>query len=71
MYLKKLKLNPTLNIDSLKIRLSSLSPGFSGADISSVCNEAAIYAVRKEWESIELDDFEMAIEKVIGGIEKE
>lgn len=58
-------------MDQLKLWLASLSPGFSGAEISSVCNEAAIYAVRNKRESIGSVDFEMAIEKVIGGIERE
>ena len=48
LYLKGLKLDSDLEIDSLKLRLASLSPGFSGADIFSVCNEAAIYAVRNK-----------------------
>lgn len=71
LYLKNLKLNKNLEVQELKNRLSSLSPGFTGADIFSVCNEAAIYAVRNKWEYVDSIDFEMAIEKVIGGIEKE
>ena len=51
-------------------RMASLTPGFSGADIMNVCNEAAIQAVRNEHKHIERNDFEMAIERVIGGLEK-
>ena len=51
-------------------RMASLSPGFSGADIRNVCNEAAIHAARRDGTSVEISDFEMAIERVIGGLEK-
>ena len=51
-------------------RLSALSPGFSGADIANVCNESAILAVRNEHDFIKDIDFEMAIERVIGGLKR-
>lgn len=51
-------------------RLASLTPGFSGADIANICNEAAILAVRKNHETVEKIDFEMAVERIIGGLEK-
>ena len=50
--------------------MASLSPGFSGADISNACNESAIQAVRSKHEFVEKSDFEMALEKVVGGLEK-
>lgn len=50
--------------------MASLTPGFSGADIMNVCNEAAIQAVRNNNKWVERYDFEMAIERVIGGLEK-
>lgn len=50
--------------------MASLTPGFSGAEIMNVCNEAAIQAVRNQHTSVQRDDFEMAIERVIGGLEK-
>jgi len=50
--------------------LSSQTPGFSGADIANVCNEAALIAARRKQELIELKDFTDSIEKVIGGLEK-
>jgi AFG3 family protein len=56
--------------ESVAKRMSSLSPGFSGADIRNVCNEAAIHAARREADIVELYDFEMAIERTIGGLEK-
>ena len=50
--------------------MSSLTPGFSGADIASICNEAAINAVRRGADKVSFFDFEIAIERIIGGIEK-
>jgi len=50
--------------------LATLTPGFSGADISNICNEAAIIAARGSKESVGVREFESASERVIGGIEK-
>lgn len=47
-----------------------MTPGFSGAEISNACNEAAIVAARDDLESVGMKEFERAIERVIGGIEK-
>jgi AFG3 family protein len=58
------------NIENLAMRLASLTPGFSGAQIMNVCNEAALLAVRKNHKNVTTKDFEMAVEKVIAGIEK-
>ena len=51
-------------------RLASLTPGFSGADIENICNEAAIQAVRAHDTSVKEHHFESAVERVIGGIER-
>ena len=51
-------------------RLAAQTPGFAGAEIANVCNEAAIYAVRNNRNEIAMADFEAAIEKVIAGLEK-
>lgn len=51
-------------------RLAELTPGFAGADIANVCNEAALIAARKGKASVEMDDFQDAIDRVIGGLEK-
>jgi AFG3 family protein len=51
-------------------KLATLTPGMSGADIANICNEAALIAARYQKSAIELVDFEAAIERVIGGIEK-
>lgn len=50
--------------------MSCLTPGFSGAEIMNVCNEAAIQAVRSDHKYVHKEDFEIAIERVIGGLEK-
>ncbi|QDS73856.1 Mitochondrial inner membrane m-AAA protease component [Venturia effusa] len=58
------------DIDQLKGRLAALTPGFSGADIANVVNEAALVAARYHADSVVLKHFEQAIERVIGGLEK-
>lgn len=50
--------------------LASQTPGFAGAEIANVCNEAALLAARHDKESIEMEDFEHAIDRVIAGLEK-
>lgn len=47
--------------------MATLTPGFSGADIANVCNEAALIAARNGAKSVVLEHFEAAIERVIGG----
>ena len=61
----------TLQEEAEKIagRLAGLTPGFSGADIANICNEAAIVAARRTAESVSMKDFESAIDRVIGGME--
>ncbi|KAL7570534.1 hypothetical protein ACA910_004307 [Epithemia clementina (nom. ined.)] len=50
-------------------RLAGLTPGFAGADIANLCNEAAIVAARRKADSVSLDDFEKATDRIIGGLE--
>lgn len=50
-------------------RLAGLTPGFAGADIANICNEAAIVAARRKADSVTMDDFEKAIDRIIGGLE--
>lgn len=69
VHLKKIKLVGDIDKD-LSGRLAALTPGFSGADIANVCNEAALIAARFNAKSVSLRHFELAIERVIGGIEK-
>lgn len=58
------------NIENITRRLAALTPGFSGADIANVCNEAALTAAREVADTVTIAHFEKAIERVIGGIEK-
>jgi len=51
-------------------KLAALTPGFSGADIQNICNEAAIMAARGDKDAVSIRDFELATERVIAGIEK-
>ena len=66
VHLKPLKISETLDIDFL----AKQTPGFSGADIANICNEAALIAARKSKLAIEKQDFLDAIDRVIGGLEK-
>ena len=50
-------------------RLAGLTPGFSGADIANICNEAAIVAARRQAESVTVNDFEKATDRIVGGLE--
>lgn len=66
VHLKPLKLAPKLDIDFL----AKQTPGFSGADIANLCNEAALIAARKEKHFVEKQDFLDAVDRIIGGLEK-
>jgi len=70
VHMKKIKLSPDCDLEDLKGRLATLTPGFSGADIANVCNEAALGAARENEDYVKLHDFEQAIERVIAGLEK-
>uniref|UniRef100_A0A8B9GU30 Mitochondrial inner membrane m-AAA protease component paraplegin n=1 Tax=Astyanax mexicanus TaxID=7994 RepID=A0A8B9GU30_ASTMX len=64
-HLKILKLSQPADVYSL--RLAELTPGFSGADIANICNEAALHAAREGHKSIDTFNFEYAVERVIAG----
>ncbi|ERE80636.1 AFG3-like protein 1 [Cricetulus griseus] len=70
VHLRPLKLDERLTKDALSRKLAALTPGFTGADISNVCNEAALIAARHLSPSVQERHFEKAIERVIGGLEK-
>uniref|UniRef100_A0A6P4FI20 AFG3-like protein 2 isoform X1 n=1 Tax=Drosophila rhopaloa TaxID=1041015 RepID=A0A6P4FI20_DRORH len=63
-------LKTTLDKNDLSRKMAALTPGFTGADIANVCNEAALIAARDSKDSIVLKHFEQAIERVIAGMEK-
>lgn len=69
VHLRKIKLAADIDKE-LSGRLAALTPGFSGADIANVCNEAALIAARYNATAVTLRHFELAIERVIGGVEK-
>ena len=50
-------------------RLAGLTPGFAGADIANICNEAAIVAARRKADAVSMEDFEKATDRIIGGLE--
>ncbi len=66
VHLKPLKL--ANDVDSKK--LAAQTPGFAGAEIANVCNESALIAARKDKKSVDMQDFQDAIDRVIGGLEK-
>ena len=66
VHMRNLKLGPDVNREFL----AKQTPGFSGADIANVCNEAALMAARKSKEVIEKQDFMDAIDRIVGGLEK-
>lgn len=66
VHLRPLKVSEKLDHDFL----AKQTPGFSGADIANVCNEAALVAARKDKEAIERQDFLDAVDRIIGGLEK-
>ncbi|KAK4286551.1 hypothetical protein QN277_003092 [Acacia crassicarpa] len=68
IYLKKIKLDQVPSFYSE--RLAALTPGFAGADIANVCNEAALIAARNEVTEVSMKHFEAAIDRIIGGLEK-
>ncbi|KAG7455534.1 hypothetical protein MATL_G00257710 [Megalops atlanticus] len=70
VHLRPLKLESDLDKEVLARKMAALTPGFSGADIANVCNEAALIAARHLSDAINQKHFEQAIERVIGGLEK-
>lgn len=66
VHLKPLKIAANVT----KEALAEMTPGFAGADIANICNEAALVAARRDKSEIDLDDFNYALDRVIGGLEK-
>jgi AFG3 family protein len=66
VHMKNIKVSPEVTASTL----SEMTPGFVGADIANVCNEAALIAARRDKTAVDLDDFNYALDKVIGGLEK-
>jgi AFG3 family protein len=66
VHLKPIKLSKDVDVK----KLAAQTPGFAGAEIANVCNEAALIAARKDKTEVEMQDFHDAIDRVIGGLEK-
>ncbi len=66
VHLRPIKLDPNVDVDLL----ARQTPGFSGADIANVCNEAALIAARHRKKTVEKQDFLDAVDRIIGGLEK-
>ena len=66
VHLKPIKTDKSVDIELL----SKQTPGFSGADIANVCNEAALFAARKNRKKVSHADFDEAIDRIVGGLEK-
>jgi AFG3 family protein len=65
-HLKPIKLDPSIEPK----KLAAQTPGFAGAEIANVCNEAALIAARRDKKAVDMQDFQDAIDRVIGGLEK-
>ncbi len=66
VHAKKIRLAPDVDLD----KVAALTPGFTGADLANLVNEAALTATRRGAESVTLDDFTLAAERIIAGLEK-
>lgn len=66
VHLRSIKVSPEVH----PTVLAEMTPGFAGADIANICNEAALIAARRNKTEIDLDDFNYALDRVIGGLEK-
>jgi len=66
VHLQHIKINDEVSSEVL----AEMTPGFAGAEIANVCNEAALIAARRSKKSVDMEDFNYALDKVIGGLEK-
>jgi len=66
VHLKNIKTSDDVNPNAL----AEMTPGFAGAEIANVCNESALVAARRNKKAVEMDDFNYALDRVIGGLEK-
>jgi cell division protease FtsH len=66
VHLRAIKIDDEVN----PFTLAEMTPGFAGADIANICNEAALVAARRERTAVTMEDFNYALDRVIGGLEK-
>jgi cell division protease FtsH len=66
VHIKKVRLAPEVDLE----KIAALTPGFSGADLANLINEAALLATRRNAEAVTLEDFTQAVERIVAGLEK-
>ena len=66
VHMKKIKLAPDADAE----KVAALTPGFSGADLANLCNEAALVATRRNGDTVTMNDFTVAVERIVAGLEK-
>src|SRR5215813_359562 len=66
VHMKRVKIGPSVDAD----QIAALTPGFTGADLANLVNEAALNATRRKAEAVERQDFDAAIERIVAGLEK-
>jgi cell division protease FtsH len=66
VHLKKIAVGKDVEVE----KVAELTPGFSGADLANLCNEAALIATRRNAESVTMNDFNLAVERIVAGLEK-
>jgi cell division protease FtsH len=66
VHAKKIKLGPDVNLE----QVAALTPGFTGADLANLINEAALLATRRRGDAVSMDDFNRAFERIVAGLEK-
>ena len=66
VHVKKISLAQDVSME----QIAALTPGFSGADLANLCNEAALAATRRGGDAVTLDDFTVAVERIVAGLEK-
>jgi cell division protease FtsH len=66
VHAKKIKLAPSVNLE----QVAALTPGFTGADLANLVNEAALLATRRRGDAVTMDDFNRAFERIVAGLEK-
>ncbi|GGY86062.1 ATP-dependent zinc metalloprotease FtsH [Marinobacter zhanjiangensis] len=66
VHIRKIKLEPSIDMD----KVAALTPGFTGADLANLVNEAALLATRRNANVVTLEDFNAAIERIVAGLEK-
>ncbi len=66
VYIRKIKVGPSVDLE----QIAGLTPGFTGADITNLVNEAAIIATRRRADAVAMEDFTAAVERIVAGLEK-